>query len=318
MLFDLRGSGRRRTVKIVYITLAFLMGGGLVLFGIGGGGGISGGLVDAITERSGGSDTSADRFTKQEKAALAKTQANPQDAAAWAALARARFQLAGSGANFDAAKSTFTKKGIAQLNSAGDAWERYLALNPKKPDDRVASLMVQAFGALNKPDKAAEAQEVITEARPTAVDLRGPRDLRLPGRPDPQGRPRQEQGARAHRPGHARGPQGPARLGQAVGGRRGGPAQRDPVASFYTCASALVAQLAEQRTLNPKVPGSIPGGGIEQRPRSRAFRVFGTSRRSASEHRDLRSAAEAARRDVERRARRGERQERGARDHGRG
>ena len=53
MLFDLRGSGRRRTVKIVYITLAFLMGGGLVLFGIGGGGGISGGLVDAITERSG-------------------------------------------------------------------------------------------------------------------------------------------------------------------------------------------------------------------------------------------------------------------------
>ena len=64
MLFDLRGSGRRRTVKIVYITLAFLMGGGLVLFGIGGGGGISGGLVDAITERSGGGDTGADRFSK--------------------------------------------------------------------------------------------------------------------------------------------------------------------------------------------------------------------------------------------------------------
>jgi hypothetical protein len=169
MLFDLRGSGRRRTVKIVYIALAFLMGGGLVLFGIGGGGGINGGLVDAITGTSGGGDTSAQRFTKQEKAALVKTQANPQDAAAWAALARARFQLAGSGANFDAEKSTFTKKGIAQLNSAGDAWERYLALNPKKPDDRVASLMVQAFGALNQPDKAAEAQEVITDARPTAA-----------------------------------------------------------------------------------------------------------------------------------------------------
>jgi len=168
MLFDLRGSGRRRTVKIVYITLAFLMGGGLVLFGIGGGGGISGGLVDAITERSGGGDDGADRFRKAEAEALAKTKANPQDAAAWAALARARFQLAGAGANFDAEKSTFTKKGVAKLTSAGDAWERYLALNPKKPDDRVASLMVQAFGALNKPDKAAEAQEVITEARPTA------------------------------------------------------------------------------------------------------------------------------------------------------
>ena len=29
---------------------------------------------------------------------------------------------------------------------------------------------------------------------------------------------------------------------------------------------ALVAQLAEQRTLNPKVPGSIPGGGTRSRP----------------------------------------------------
>jgi hypothetical protein len=169
MLFDLRGSGRRRTVKIVYIALAFLMGGGLVLFGIGGGGGISGGLVDAITGTTGGGDTSGDRFRKAEAAALAKTKANPQDAPAWAALARARFQLAGAGENFDAAKSTFTKKGVAQLNSAGDAWERYLALNPRKPDDRVASLMVQAYGALNKPDKAAEAQEVITDARPTAA-----------------------------------------------------------------------------------------------------------------------------------------------------
>jgi hypothetical protein len=168
MLFDLRGAGRRRIVKTVYITLAFLMGGGLVLFGIGGGGGISGGLVDAITERSGGTDDGADRFRKQEKAALAKTKANPQDAAAFAALARARFQLAGAGSNFDPAKGTFTKAGTAKLTAAGNAWEQYLALEPPKPDDRVASLMVQAFGALNKPDKAAEAQEVITDARPTA------------------------------------------------------------------------------------------------------------------------------------------------------
>jgi len=54
MLFDLRGAGRRRTVKVVYITLAFLMGGGLVLFVIGGD--VSGGLVDAITERGTGDD----------------------------------------------------------------------------------------------------------------------------------------------------------------------------------------------------------------------------------------------------------------------
>jgi hypothetical protein len=165
MLFDLRGSGRRRTVKIVYITLAFLMGGGLVLFGIGGD--VSGGLVDAITERNTGDDGS-DRFRDQEKAALARTKANPQDAPAWAALARARFQLAGIGENFDPEKATFKKEGRAKLAAAGAAWERYLGLEPKQPDDRVASLMVQAYGALNEPAKAATAQEVITDARPTA------------------------------------------------------------------------------------------------------------------------------------------------------
>ena len=166
MLFDLRGAGRRRTVKVVYITLAFLMGGGLVLFGIGGD--VSGGLVDAITERGGGGDDGSDRFRKQEAAALKRTESNPQDAPAWAALARARFQIAGLGENFDPEKATFTKSGRAKLVSAEEAWDRYLALDPPKPDDRVASLMVQAFGALNKPDKAAQAQEVITEARPTA------------------------------------------------------------------------------------------------------------------------------------------------------
>ena len=165
MLFDLRGAGRRRTIKVIYITLAFLMGGGLVLFGIGGE--VSGGLVDAITERGAGDDGS-DRFRDAEKAALARTKANPQDAAAWAALARARFQLAGIGENFDPEKGTFTKGGRAKLAAAGAAWESYLGLEPKQPDDRVASLMVQAYGALGDPAKAATAQEVITDARPTA------------------------------------------------------------------------------------------------------------------------------------------------------
>lgn len=167
MLFDLRGAGRRRTVKVVYIMLALLMGGGLVLFGIGGS--VSGGLVDAITERSGGGDDGSSRFAKLEKQALAKTRANPSDAPAWAALARARFQLAGQGKNFDVEKGTFTASGAAKLRGAEQAWDKHLALNPAKPDDRVASLMVQAFGALGKPDKAAQAQEVITDARPTAA-----------------------------------------------------------------------------------------------------------------------------------------------------
>ncbi len=168
MLFDLRGRGRRRTVKIVYITLALLMGGGLVLFGIGGGGAMQGGLVDAITGSSGG-DTGAERFEKKEKAALAATGARPQDPAAWAELARARVQTAGFGDNFDPNTATYTASGKAKLTQAADAWNKYLELDPKKPDDRVAGLMVRAFDqtGLNRPADAAKAQEIITEARPS-------------------------------------------------------------------------------------------------------------------------------------------------------
>jgi hypothetical protein len=168
MLFDLRGRGRRRTVKVVYITLALLMGGGLVLFGIGGGGAMQGGLVDAITGSSGG-DTGAERFEKKEKAALAATGARPQDPAAWAALARARVQTAGFGDNFDPNTATYTESGKAKLAQAADAWNKYLELDPKNPDDRVAGLMVRAFDqtGLNRPADAAKAQEIITEARPS-------------------------------------------------------------------------------------------------------------------------------------------------------
>ena len=48
MLFDLRGK-RKRLVQVIYASLALLMGGGLVLFGIGGE--VSGGLLDAFTNR---------------------------------------------------------------------------------------------------------------------------------------------------------------------------------------------------------------------------------------------------------------------------
>ena len=160
MLFDLRGSGRRRVVKVVYITLAFLMGGGLVLFGIGGGGALSGGLVDAITESNGGGD-GTDRFVEAERKATAAARANPQDAALWAAATRARFNLASAGDNVDPSTGEFSAAGERQLQAASAAWEEHLKLAGDKPDSRVASLMVQAYQVLQEPDKAATAQEVI-------------------------------------------------------------------------------------------------------------------------------------------------------------
>jgi tetratricopeptide (TPR) repeat protein len=158
MLFDLRGSGRRRTIKVVYVTLAFLMGGGLVLFGIGGSGALSGGLVDAITESDGGGDPD-DRLRDLEQQATAAARANPEDAAAWAEVARARFNLASVGA--DPTTGEFSEEGRAQLEAASRAWEQHLELAGENPDSRVASLMAQGYQVLGQFDKAATAQEVI-------------------------------------------------------------------------------------------------------------------------------------------------------------
>src|ERR671916_1580532 len=188
MLFDLRGRGRRRTVKTVYITLALLMGGGLVLFGIGGGGAMQGGLVDAITGSSGG-DTGAERFEQKERDALRATQTRPKDPAVWAELARARVQTAGFGDNFDPNTASYTESGKAKLQQAADAWERYLALDPKQPDDRVAGLMVRAFDqtGLNRPADAAAAQEIITEERPSAGTFATPATHASQAGPIPKG-----------------------------------------------------------------------------------------------------------------------------------
>jgi hypothetical protein len=166
MLFDLRGSGRRTTVKVVYLTLALLMGGGLVLFGIGGD--VSGGLVDAITEGSSTGSAGTEDFRRRADEADRRAAANPQDPAAQAAAARARYQLAGAGEFFDSATGTFTDAGKAELQKASEAWNRYLALEPDPPDDSVASLMVQVYSevGLNEPANAVRAQEIITEARP--------------------------------------------------------------------------------------------------------------------------------------------------------
>ena len=167
MLFDLRGSGRRRVVKIVYVTLAILMGGGLVLFGIGGSGALSGGLLDAITESSGGADDGNDRFRTLEQQAVAKARQDP-NAANWAAVARARFNLAATGEYYDQSTGVYTDAGAEMLRSAGRAWDESVKLADGSPDPRVASLMVQAYAGIGELDKAATAQEIIAEDRNSA------------------------------------------------------------------------------------------------------------------------------------------------------
>lgn len=169
MLFDLRSGARRRTVKVVYLGLALLMFVGFVGFGIGSSG-LSGSIGDLLRDQGGQTDGGSDaakRLTTQVQNADAKTKSAPSDPAAWASLAQARVRLAQVGDNFDNATSDFTAEGKRQLTQAGVAWEKYLALNPPKPDERLARSMTQAYLSLKQPAKAVTSQEIITEIEPT-------------------------------------------------------------------------------------------------------------------------------------------------------
>lgn len=171
MLFDLRGRGRRRTVQVIYLSLAILMGGGLVLFGIGGN--TSGGLFDAF-QSDGGGGTSADAaIEKRVETFEQRVRANPRDEAALVGLTKARFQVANSGENFNQTEQAFTAQGLQELRQASAAWDRYVALDPKKPDVQTANLMVQAYGqaGLKQYDKAVQALEMVIDAREESAGL---------------------------------------------------------------------------------------------------------------------------------------------------
>ena len=166
MLFDLRGRGRRRTVQVIYLSLALLMGGGLVLFGIGGD--VQGGLFDAFREDSGGDGS--DQIQKQVETAEKRAEQNPQNAALWAALAQARFQYAGVGKGYNDESNQFTETGKARLRAADGAWQRHLRLAGSKANPEIAAIMtnVYAEGVLGQPEKAVKAQEIVLEANEDA------------------------------------------------------------------------------------------------------------------------------------------------------
>jgi tetratricopeptide (TPR) repeat protein len=160
MLFDLKGK-RRRLVQATYITLALLMGGGLVLFGIGGD--VSGGLFDAFSERRGNVSSAADTFKERRDEAQERLRVNPRDEAALKQLVRANYQLASSEAG---QATTFPEEAKDELRAAADAWQRYLALDPDPIDESLANLMLQAYGpgALNQLDEAKEVAQILARA----------------------------------------------------------------------------------------------------------------------------------------------------------
>lgn len=157
MLFDLQGK-RRRMVQVTYVMLALLMGGGLVLFGIGGD--VQGGIFDAFNGQGGNSSGSNSLLEKRVDTNEKKLKASPQSERVRKALTRDYYQLATAQTN---ESGTFSDDGKANLRRSAANWQAYLALDPDKPDTSLARVALQLYDptALNRKTAAKDAALLI-------------------------------------------------------------------------------------------------------------------------------------------------------------
>jgi hypothetical protein len=152
--------------------LALLFGLGFIGFGVGGGFG-GGGVLEGLFGNKEGSNSSS--YAKQISAAEAKTRKAPGEPAGWAALADARLHEANGSEFYDESTQQFTSQGKGLLTKAAAAWSHYVALNPSKPDIRVAQDMLRAFGeeGLNQPAAAVQVMQIVIAAKPPSAALYG-------------------------------------------------------------------------------------------------------------------------------------------------
>jgi hypothetical protein len=159
MLFDLRGR-RRRAVQATYLMLAVLMGGGLVLFGIGGD--VSGGLFNAFQDEGGGGSADQaieDRIDRQEE----RLKTSPENTAVLQNLVRDYYQLAT--AQQQSGATEFPEDARDELAKAGQYWTRYVeaANDEPSPETALFALRVYDVGALNRPKEAQRAAAIIAQ-----------------------------------------------------------------------------------------------------------------------------------------------------------
>jgi hypothetical protein len=166
MLFDLRSRGRRRTVQVIYLGLAILIGGGLILFGVGTGNG-GGGLLNGLTG-NGSNSGQSQAVSQATRSALKQVKLAPSSPAAWSQLEQAYWSAAGEGSNYDSSAGTYTASGKKLLTRATAAWQHYLTLT-KNPSASDAILAARAYAqqGLYKPE--ASAWQYVVQSNPSAV-----------------------------------------------------------------------------------------------------------------------------------------------------
>jgi tetratricopeptide (TPR) repeat protein len=167
MLFDLRSRGRRRTVQVIYISLAVLIGAGLILFGVGTGTG-GGGLFGAFTGNGGSSNSAKSAINAATKKAIAQAKANPQSAAAWANLVNARQSAANSAGGLDQSTGAYTQAGKQQLALLIAAYHHYAGL-VHTPNVNASTLAARAYTQLGQYSNAATTYQQLLAAEPASI-----------------------------------------------------------------------------------------------------------------------------------------------------
>jgi hypothetical protein len=167
MLFDLRGRGRRTTVRVVYIGLAVLLGGSLIFLGIGTGFG-GGGFLSAVGENEGSNSAS---FSKQIKKYEKQIKQNPRNVSAWENLTKAQLHEA-SGEAYVTRAGTPTSKGKELYAQTARSWNSYIALTAS-PNPELAQQMVRVYDeeGLNQPAEVVKVLQIVTAARPESPTL---------------------------------------------------------------------------------------------------------------------------------------------------
>lgn len=170
MLFDLRGK-RRNVVKVVYATLAVLMGLSLFL--------VIGGFNIAELFNSGTSTGDAAKpYEEQAERIEAKLKKDPEDPDLLLALTRANVNAGNAQVTLtDSGERSFTTESIQQWEQAYQSWTEYLEA-VDKPNPSLALLMSSTLlqlaelsrsftQAAARIEGASEAQRLAAEQRPS-------------------------------------------------------------------------------------------------------------------------------------------------------
>ena len=170
MLFDIRGR-RKNVVRVVYATLALLMGASLFLV-VG-----SGSIADLFN--TGTSTDASAVLDEQAERTEAKLRRNPNDEVLLLSLARTRTAAGNALAevNPQTGEPVVTAEGRVELEQAALAWEQYVE-QANEPSPSGAQLMAGTLFSLAQTspsfdeattnvEKAAAAQRIVAEARPS-------------------------------------------------------------------------------------------------------------------------------------------------------